>query len=79
MGNTLNIEHDHRVPWTQVHETTLANLDRLCSACHKLKTHHHWALVVGAGRRPLVPPDHPRNASDHAPPATEQGTASVGH
>jgi Domain of unknown function (DUF222) len=63
--NTLGIEHDHRTPWTDVHETTLDNLDRLCrNPCHARKTHEGWALVPGAGRRPLVPPDDPRHPAN---------------
>jgi Domain of unknown function (DUF222) len=60
-AHTLQIQHDHRKPWTKVHETTLDNLDRLCGPCHKRKTQHAWALVEGKGRRPLVPPNDPRH------------------
>jgi len=62
-GNSLAIQHDHRTPWADIHETTLENLDRLCPPCHRCKTHEDWALVVGKGRRPLVPPDDPRHPS----------------
>jgi hypothetical protein len=62
-SNTVAIQHDHRVPWTEVHETTLDNIDRLCPPCHHRKTHNGWALVTGTGRRPLVPPDDPRHPS----------------
>jgi Domain of unknown function (DUF222) len=63
--NTLGIEHDHRTPWPDVHETTLDNLDRLCrNPCHARKTHEGWALVPGAGRRPLVPPEDPRHPAN---------------
>ena len=65
-SHTLQIQHDHRKPWSAVHETTLDNLDRLCDPCHKRKTHDGWALVEGKGRRPLVPPDDPRNAGNRA-------------
>ncbi|HEY1281282.1 MAG TPA: DUF222 domain-containing protein [Acidimicrobiales bacterium] len=54
---------DHRVPWAQAHETTLDNLDRLCTHDHRLKTHHGWALVHGTGRRDMVPPDDPQHPS----------------
>jgi hypothetical protein len=37
----------------------LDNLDRLCTPCHRRKTHHGWALVTGTGPRPLVPPTTP--------------------
>jgi Domain of unknown function (DUF222) len=60
------IQHDHRTPWTAVHETTLANIDRLCDHHHDLKTHHGWALVAGTCRRPMVPPDDPRHPDNRA-------------
>ena len=28
-SHTLQIQHDHRTPWVEIHETTLDNLDRL--------------------------------------------------
>ncbi|MGH2477988.1 MAG: HNH endonuclease signature motif containing protein, partial [Candidatus Limnocylindrales bacterium] len=65
-SHTLQIQYDHRKPWPEVHETTVDNLDRLCGPCHKRKTHEGWALVVGKGRRPLVPPDDPRHAGNRA-------------
>ena len=68
-SHTLAIQHDHRRPWTQAHQTVLDNIDRLCPPCHQRKTHHGWALVNGKGRRPLVPPDDPRHPNnDPAPP-----------
>jgi hypothetical protein len=66
-SNTLAIEHDHREPWTQVHETALDNLDRLCPRCHRRKTHDGWALAPGQGRRPLVPPGDPRHPNNSPP------------
>ena len=70
-GHTLGIQHDHRTPWTQAHETVLDNLDRLCKPCHRRKTHHSWALVTGTGPRPLVPPDDPRHPTNRgSPPAS---------
>lgn len=65
-SHTLQIQHDHRKPWAEVHETTIDNLDRLCGPCHKLKTRDGWALVQGKGRRPLLPPDDPRHAGNRA-------------
>jgi hypothetical protein len=65
-SHTLQIQHDHRRPWTEVHETTLDNLDRLCGPCHKRKTHDGWALVEGKGRRPLVPPNDPLHPAGRA-------------
>jgi hypothetical protein len=60
------IQHDHRTPWTQVHDTTLDNIDRLCGHHHDLKTRRGWALVAGTGRRPMVPPDDPRHPDHRA-------------
>lgn len=73
------IEHDHRDPWTAVHETATGNLDRFCDHHHDLKTHHGWALVLGTGKRPMVPPGDPRHpdnqppnpAPDPPPPASQ--------
>jgi hypothetical protein len=65
-SHTLQIQYDHRKPWTEVHKTTLDNLDRLCGPCHKRKTHEGWTLVEGKGRRPLVPPNDPRHARNRA-------------
>jgi hypothetical protein len=62
---------DHRTPWAETHETSLAELDRLCPHDHRLKTHAGWALVPGTGKRLMVPPDHllhPANAPPNAPP-----------
>jgi 5-methylcytosine-specific restriction endonuclease McrA len=75
-SHTLQIQHDHRRPWAAVHETTLDNLDRLCGPCHKRKTHGGWALVEGKGRRPLVPPNHPRHPGDRA--ARPRGDPTLG-
>jgi len=70
--HTLAIQHDHRVPWADDQVTELHNLDRLCpTPCHHRKTHDGWALVLGTGRRPLVPPDdprHPANTTTGTPP-----------
>jgi Domain of unknown function (DUF222) len=68
-ANTLAIQHDHRTPWTEVHETKLENLDRLSPPCHRRKTHGGWVLVDGKGRRPLVPPDDRRHPSQRPRPS----------
>ncbi len=54
-------EIDHREPFAQNPRTRLENLDRLCGHHHDLKTYDGWALVEGAGKRPMVPPDDPRH------------------
>ena len=63
---TGNLQVDHRIDWATVHVTELANLDWLCPADHRRKTHEGWSLVKGRGRRRMVPPDHPANS----PPAS---------
>ena len=68
------LQNDHRVPWADVHQTDVANLDPLCKPDHDLKTHQGWALLNGTGKRPMVPPhhpDHPRNVAlrQRPPPA----------
>ncbi|MGH9211785.1 MAG: hypothetical protein ACRD2C_14030, partial [Acidimicrobiales bacterium] len=55
------VENDHREDWAKTHVTRLAALDPLCPHCHRLKTHHRWALVAGTGRRAFVPPNDPRH------------------
>jgi hypothetical protein len=60
-NRTAQIQNDHRKPWTEDRVTLLPNLDPLCTHDHRLKTHAGWALVEGTGRRPFVPPDHPRH------------------
>jgi hypothetical protein len=76
-SHTLAIQHDHRQPWVEVHETVLDNIDRLCPPCHRRKTHEGWALVPGAGPRPLVPPGHPKHpANATGPPSTTVQSAS---
>jgi hypothetical protein len=62
------LEFDHRTPWAVVRETRLENLDGACDHHHDLKTYEGWALVEGAGRRPMVPPDDPRHPRNRPPP-----------
>ena len=58
-NRTIGIQIDHRTPYAHHPVTKLDNLDPLCTTCHDLKTHHHWQLETGTGRRRLLPPDHP--------------------
>ena len=67
-GATRNLQIDHRVEWSKIKVTELANLDPLCTPDHRRKTHQGWALVNGRGRRPMVPPDHPDHPAN-SPPA----------
>ena len=55
------LENDHREDWHKTHVTVLDLLDRLCEHHHDLKTLERWALVAGEGKRPFVPPGHPRH------------------
>jgi hypothetical protein len=55
-NHTVNIEVDHRTQWATNPETTLTNLDPLCSQDHARKTHQGWALEPGKGRRRFLPP-----------------------
>jgi hypothetical protein len=64
------VEHDHRQPWAQTRHTRLDELDSLCEFHHDLKTRHGWALVAGTGKRPMVPPDDPRNPKHRDDPET---------
>jgi len=63
-GRRQRLENDHRSEWARVRCTELRNLDPLCAADHDLKTRHGWALVEGAGKRPMVPPGHPDHPRD---------------
>jgi len=62
------VQLDHRQGFADGGPTMLANADPLCPFHHDLKTHHGWALVAGAGKRPFVAPDDPRHPRNHPPP-----------
>jgi hypothetical protein len=66
-SRTVGIQTDHRVPWADDRVTELANLDRLCSHHHNLKTRLGWALVPGTGKRPMVPPGDPQHPAYQPP------------
>ncbi|MDP9388643.1 MAG: hypothetical protein M3Q48_12210, partial [Actinomycetota bacterium] len=57
----VRLEADHREDWASTKFTLLSLLDGLCGHDHDLKTYKGWALVAGTGKRPMVPPDHPRH------------------
>jgi len=63
-------EYDHREPWAQTRHTRLDELDPLCDYHHDLKTRCGWALVDGAGKRRMVPPDDPQHPRRQANPRT---------
>lgn len=60
----FGLENDHRQPWSESKVTLVGCMDPLCRHCHHLKTYQGWALVEGAGRRPLVPPEDPRHPAN---------------
>lgn len=63
------VEYDHRTgaEYKDTRHTRLDELDRVCHTHHDLHTLHGWALVAGAGKRPMVPPDDSRHPA-HSPP-----------
>lgn len=75
---TEHLEIDHREDWATSKVTLLSALDPLCDHHHHdLKTRASWALVHGAGKRPMVPPAdrrHPRHAHGARAP-DEEGAA----
>jgi Domain of unknown function (DUF222) len=70
--NSVFLEWDHTEDWAKTHRTLLECLSGKCPFHHDLKTTQGWDLVVGTGKRPMVPPDdprHPRHAQQaNAPP-----------
>ena len=71
---TEHLEIDHREDWATSKVTLLSALDPLCDHHHDLKTRASWALVDGAGKRPMVPPaapPHPRHAQAARAPDAE--------
>jgi hypothetical protein len=67
-GRAYRLQIDHRKDWAKTHHTRVDETDRLCESDHDLKTRRGWALVHGVGRRPMVPPDHPRHPNNTGPP-----------
>jgi hypothetical protein len=56
-ANDHFLEIDHIVPIEDGGRTELANLWRICTHHHALKTHGGWKVVGENGDRDLVPPD----------------------
>lgn len=75
---SARIEFDHRVEWSKVKITELANLDNLCDHHHDCKTLDGWKLVPGTGRRPMVPPDDPRQLQRLRRPEAERRAHAAG-
>jgi hypothetical protein len=63
------VEYDHTLDWRYSRHTRVDELATKCGFHHAQKTVHGWALVEGTGKRPMVPPDHPRHPDNqHKPP-----------
>jgi hypothetical protein len=62
-GKEYNLEHDHsKVDYGADGPSELANLARLCAACHDLKTNGGWKLGGGPGHWSWDPPPDPPSA-----------------
>ena len=62
--NSAFLEWDHLEPWAETKHTILRKLGAKCSFHHDLKSNQGWDLEVGTGKRPMVPPDHPRHPAN---------------
>lgn len=64
------VEHDHAwgTEYKDTRHTRLEETDRICTTHHDLHTYQGWALVPGAGKRPMVPPDDPRHPANTKKP-----------
>jgi hypothetical protein len=60
------VEYDHRTgaEYKDTKHTRLDEIDRVCCGHHDLHSHKGWALVVGKGKRPMVPPEDPRHPNN---------------
>jgi hypothetical protein len=62
-GKRLGLERDHcKVDYAADGPTEMANLARLCPACHNLKTNGGWKLGGGPGHWTWDPPNKPPSA-----------------
>jgi hypothetical protein len=65
-GSQERLQIDHVIPIEDGGPTEKANLWRLCTYHHKLKTFYGWQAVGSEGQRRLVPPDH--DQEERGPP-----------
>jgi hypothetical protein len=65
-----HLENDHVQDYARTRHTTLNELGPRCWHHHRLKTRYGWEIVDGDGKRPMVPPDHPRHPRNKPPPET---------
>ena len=65
------LETDHRTGWALTGQTSIDDMDRLCSHHHRLKTTQGYNLDSGTGPRPMRPPQagrHGDGGDDGEPP-----------
>jgi hypothetical protein len=67
--STHNLQIDHRVDWNEARHTRFDELDWLCTAHHRQKTHDGYRLEPGHGTRRFLSPDEQR-AAGLPPPRT---------
>lgn len=68
----VEFDHVYEFEFTKTQHTRFDETEPKCSHHHKLHTLHGWELVVGSGRRPLVPPEHPDHPKNHPDGAVRQ-------
>jgi len=59
--NSTRLQADHRLDYQYTKHTRLDELDGYCKHHHDLKTYKGWALTIGTGKRPMVPPEDPEH------------------
>jgi len=69
-GHTARLQYNHAYDfeYCKTKHTRVDETEPLCDPDHELQTLHGWSLVVGTGRRPMVPPDDPRHPKNRPKP-----------
>ena len=69
-GHTARLQYNHAYDfeYCKTKHTRVDETEPLCDPDHELQTRHGWSLVVGTGRRPMVPPDDPRHPKNRPKP-----------
>jgi lysine/ornithine N-monooxygenase len=69
-NNTAGLQYNHAwgVEYTKTKHTRVDETEPLCHHDHDLQTYAGWSLVVGTGKRPMVPPDDPRHPKNRPKP-----------
>ena len=68
----VEFDHIYGFEYAKTLHTCFVETEPKCGHHHKLHTLHGWELVVGTGRRPLVPPEHPDHPKNHPDGAVPQ-------